>query len=129
MSYPITVDQGDATEIHIRAVVEDTSDEDKVIRVKAGITVDQTGFSKNHFEAIFVLKAQKSLEQYLGKLPDKILDVQPCEDLYGHMLFQGDLFQRIRAIRSMSETCCVFDSEKSIPEQPVNSLIGELRCR
>ena len=125
LSYPITIEQGNATEIHIRAVVEDTSDEDKVIRVKAGITVDQTGFSKNHFEAMFILQAQKSLEQYTGKLPKKCLDIQPGEDLYGHMLFQGKMFQRISAIRSMHETYCVFDSEKAIPEQSLNSSIGE----
>ena len=125
LSYPITIEQDNATEIHIRAVVEDTYDEDKVIRVKAGITVDQTGFSKNHFEAMFILQAQKSLEQYTGKLPKKCLDIQPGEDLYGHMLFQGKMFQRISAIRSMQETYCVFDSEKAMPEQSLNSSFGE----
>jgi enediyne polyketide synthase len=111
LSHPITVDQCNATEIHIRAVAEDMSDEDKVIVIKAGITVDQTGFSKNHFEAKFVLKAQKSIEPYTGKLPVKLLDIQPSEDLYGNMLFQGISFQRITAIRSMSDTQCIFDSE------------------
>jgi enediyne polyketide synthase len=125
LSYPISVEPDSATEIHIRAIVDDTPTKDKAIRVKAAITVDQTGFSKNHFEAMFVLQAQNSLEQYAGKLPEDFLDIQPGEDLYGHMLFQGSMFQRIKAIRSMHETYCVFDSEKALPDPSLNPSIGE----
>jgi acyl-CoA thioesterase FadM len=125
LSYPITIEQGNATEIHIRAVVEDTSDEDKVIRIKAGITVDQTGFSKNHFEAMFILQAQKSREQYTGKLPEKCLDIQPGEDLYGHMLFQGSTFQQITSVRSLHDKCCIFNSRMAMTDQHQDSSIGE----
>src|SRR6202142_1185812 len=125
LSYPITIEQGNATEIHIRAVVEDTFDEDKVIRVKAGITVYQTGFSKNHFEAMFILEAQKSLEQYTGKLPGKFLDIQPGEDLYGHMLFQGSTFQQIISVRSLHDKCCIFNSRMAMTDQHQDSSIGE----
>jgi enediyne polyketide synthase len=110
LTLPITVESDNPTEIHIRALVEDTDSAEGKIRVKAGITVDQTGFSKNHFEAIFVIN-QKSAEQYAGKLPDTRLDIVPGEDLYGHMLFQGSTFQRIKSIRSLDDRQCVFDSE------------------
>jgi enediyne polyketide synthase len=78
--------------------------------VRAGITVDQTQFSRNHFEATFFLGMQKNAEQYTGKLPDTFLDIRPEEDLYGQMLFQGRTFQRIKSVRSLHDTQCVFDS-------------------
>jgi len=121
LSYPITVEPGNATEIRIRALVEDASTGNNVIRIKAGITVDQTDFSKNHFEAIFVLDGNHELEQISYKVPETKLDIVPAEDLYGHMLFQGKLFQRIKSIYSMSEDRCAFQSEMKSGNAASNS--------
>jgi enediyne polyketide synthase len=110
LSLPITVEPDNETEIRIRALVEEANSADGTVRVKAGITVDQTGFMKNHFEATFIIN-QKNAEQYSGKLPEGSLDIIPGEDLYGHMLFQGSTFQRIKSVRSMDDRQCVFDSE------------------
>ncbi len=117
LSYPIAVEPEGATEIHIHALVDDTAAEGAEIRVEAGITVDQTGFSSNHFEAMFVLGVRKRAEASAVKIPETFLDINPEEDLYGHMLFQGRLFQRIRAIRTLHDTQCVFDSERQISER------------
>lgn len=111
LSYPITVEPDGATEIRIRASVEDASAEGGGVRVKAGIASENTGFSRDHFEAIFVLGAQKPMERYPGEVPGALLDIEPREDLYGHMLFQGKRFQRIKAVRSLDDTRCVFDAE------------------
>lgn len=126
LSYPITLDPDGSTEIHIRALIQDMPVNRGEIRVNAGITVDQTGFLKNHFEATFVLSVQKSVEKYSGKIPEIFLDIKPSEDLYGHMLFQGSLFQRIKAIRSLQDTQCIFDSTMEITAHGPNRSNGQL---
>lgn len=120
LSYPITVEQGSSTTIHIRAVVEDGAGGDQPIRVKAGITVDQTGFKKTHFGAIFVLHAKEGLSSFSGKVPQTHLDIIPEEDLYGHMLFQGSLFHRIKAVRLLSPTRCIFDASLTLAAKEPN---------
>ncbi len=128
LSFPITVEPDNATEIRIRALVEETDTDGKEIRVKAGIRVEQTGFSKNHFEATFVLNIQKSAEQYAGNIPETFLDIMPEEDIYGlrHMLIQGKLFQRIRAIRSLDDTQGIFDSVVESSGHGSNAYSGRL---
>ncbi len=114
LNYPIAVEPNSATEVRIQALVEDAPAERRGVRVKAGITVDQTGFSKNHFEATFVFGGEASLEQYPAKIPDTFLDIKPGEDLYGHMLFQGPMYQRITAVQSLKDTTCVIASAMEI---------------
>jgi len=126
LNYPITVDPDESTEIHIRALIQDKPDNRGEIRVNAGITVAQTGFLKNHFEAAFVFHVPKSVEKYYGNIPENILDIKPLEDLYGHMLFQGSLFQRIKAIRSLNDKQCIFDSEMEITSQNSETSDGKL---
>jgi malonyl CoA-acyl carrier protein transacylase/acyl-CoA thioesterase FadM len=111
LSRPITVAPDGSTEIRIRALVEDAPTEGEGFRVKAGITVEDAAFSGNHFEATFVLAEGKDLARYAGELPDTLLDIKPREDLYGHLLFQGERFQRVKAIRSLNDARCVFDAE------------------
>ena len=112
LNLPITVEPGNTTEIRIHALVEETADTNGIIRVKAGITAEQTQFRSYHFEAAFVLGLQKSAEQYKGALPDGLLDI-PREDLYGHVLFQGSSFQRIESVHSLDDKKCVFNSRLS----------------
>ncbi len=126
LSYPITVEPDAATEIRIRALIEDSAAEAEGIRVKAGITVDQTGFSKHHFEATFVFHTQKSVDHYAGTIPETFLDIKPEEDLYRRMLFQGGMFQRIKAIRSLRDTQCAFDSEMEINAHVLDTSSGQL---
>ncbi len=124
LSRPITVEPDGSTEIRIRALVEDALAEGEGVRVKAGITVENEMFSGNHFEAIFVLRGGKDMVRYSGELPGTLLDIKPREDLYGHMLFQGERFQRIEAVRSLSDTRCVFDTETRIGSRD-STLHGE----
>src|SRR3990172_6646783 len=126
LSYPITLDPDGSTEIHIRALIQDMPANRGEIRVNAGITVDQTGFLKNHFEATFVLHVQKSVEKYSREIPEIFLDIKPSEDLYEHMLFQGSLFQRIKAIRSLHDKQCIFDSEMEITAHGTATSDGKL---
>ncbi len=126
LNYPITLDPDGSTEIHIHALIEDVPAGRGEVRVNADITVDQTGFLKKHFEATFVLHVPKSLEGYSGNIPENILDIKPLEDLYGHMLFQGTLFQRIKAIRSLNVKQCIFDSEMEITSKSIAASDGKL---
>lgn len=117
LSYPITVDPGGQTEIRIRALVLEPGRAGEPMKVKAAITVDQTAFSKNHFEATFVLNGvDTGARPYAAGIPDDGLDIEPREDLYGHMLFQGPSFQRIERIMSMTEGRCVFEAATRPPD-------------
>ncbi|MEJ2324592.1 MAG: SDR family NAD(P)-dependent oxidoreductase [Nitrospirota bacterium] len=111
LSRPITVERDGSTAILIRALVEDEPAAGAGVRVKAGITVEDEAFSGNHFEATFVLARGKDMARYSVELPGTLLDIKPQEDLYGNLLFQGKRFQRIKSIRSLNDTRCVFDTE------------------
>lgn len=125
LNFPIAVEPNSSTEVRIRALVEDDPAERHGVRVKAGITVDQTGFSKNHFEATFVLGKEVSVGQYAAAIPDTFLDIKPGEDLYGHMLFQGPMYQRITAVQSLKDTQCIIDSAMEITGNGSSGPTGE----
>ncbi len=112
LTYPITVSPDDSTEIRIRALVEERPEDKESFKVKAHITVDQTGFKKKHFAATFVLNTSPVISEYTEKIPKTPLDIVPAEDLYGGILFQGPMFQRIKSIQSIEESTCIFSSQK-----------------
>jgi len=121
LSYPITVEPGGETEIHIKALVLESETPGEQQRVKASITVDQTGFGKNHFEATFVLAADRAPESHTIETPGAGLGIDPEEDLYGHMLFQGPSFHRISRVLSMTDNRCVFESSIQAPDSELDA--------
>jgi len=124
LSRPIVVDRGGATEIRIRALVEEPRGAEEETRVTVGIGVDQTRFSSNHFEATFIFGKQRETATYDGELPQTALEIIPEEDLYGGILFQGKVFQRIRAIRSLNSARCIFESERNPGYDPFSGFLG-----
>ncbi len=128
LSYPITVSPDDLTEIHIYALVNELAGKDEAIRVKVGITVDQTGFKKNHFEATFVLDTLAPREIYEEAFPETVLDILPQEDLYGHMLFQGEMFQQIQSVRLLEEDRCSFDSAEQSQTEATDTIMPKFYC-
>jgi enediyne polyketide synthase len=113
---PIVVKPNGDSEIEIRAEVvkEDKELEknsaEKVTRVKVGITTEQTDFTVDHFSAEFVLGGKAVPEKQELELPQKALDISPKEDLYGWLLFQGPLFQRMGAIYDLNSKEALFTS-------------------
>ncbi|MDA8242428.1 MAG: SDR family NAD(P)-dependent oxidoreductase [Nitrospiraceae bacterium] len=116
LSYPITVEPDGQTEIRIRALVEEPDKEGGPTKVKAAVTSDQTGFSRDCFEATFVLNGEQTPDPYTAGIPEEKLDIDPGQDLYGHMLFQGPSFQRIKHIISMTDDQCIFEALTQPPD-------------
>jgi enediyne polyketide synthase len=116
LSHPITVEPNGQTEIRIRALVQEPDQAGAPTKVKAVITSEQTGFTKDCFEATFVLNGEQTPDLYTAEMPKGKLDIDPGEDLYGHMLFQGPSFQRIKHIISMADNQCIFEASTQPPD-------------
>ncbi|GCL51473.1 beta ketoacyl-acyl carrier protein synthase [Microcystis aeruginosa NIES-3804] len=105
---PIVVNPETGVEIQIEAeIAEATSNGER--RVKVGIYTEQTGFSLAHFSANLILGELTSASQEKPELGEP-LPIAPKTDLYGDLLFQGERFQRLGEIYSLSEKQSVFRS-------------------
>lgn len=97
LSRPITVgNQGVDIEIYAEAL--ETAEADGSRRVRAGIRTALTGFKNDHFAAEFVLRASEP--RAVSGVPtfSERLAIEPMQQLYGSILFQGPMFQRIEDI-------------------------------
>lgn len=89
---PIALDPKKGVQIQIYAeVLEDGN-------VKTEIRSEQTGFTKAHFAATFVIQAEEKVPQYLESFPDEPLDIDPKRELYGPLMFQGESYHRIENV-------------------------------
>ncbi|MEI2583443.1 SDR family NAD(P)-dependent oxidoreductase [Scytonema sp. PRP1] len=108
---PIVVDPTKGVDIEIHAeVIEDWSFGAKQ-RVRAGIRTEQTGFAIDHFSATFVLNIDSDVPRATVELPETPLDIQPQQDLYSWLLFQGPRFQRLQQVYTLNANQCVFSTE------------------
>ncbi len=108
---PIVVDPVEGVDIEIHAeVIEDWSAGAEQ-RVRAGIKTEQTGFAIDHFSATFVLNINSDVPKATVDLPETTLDIQPQQDLYSWLLFQGSRFQRLQEIYTLNAKECVFSTE------------------
>lgn len=131
LSRPITVGVH-GTDIEIYAEMAEGIEPDAHgggVLIKAGIRTAATGYRYDHFCAEFVLGDIK--DETIDKIPnfERDLGIKPQEQLYGSVLFQGPLFQRIRAIHHLesdNETagCLVFKSEVS-PSVSAKNILGD----
>jgi enediyne polyketide synthase len=128
LARPITVgSQGTDIEIYAEELEEQA--EGGVIVIKAGIRTAATGYRYDHFSAEFVL--QDLSPEVAEKIPEfgGDLGIRPLEKLYGSILFQGPLFQRIQSIHHLesdNETagCLVFRSSSS-EDSTASYLLGD----
>jgi acyl-CoA thioesterase FadM len=111
---PIVVDPQNGVQIEIRAeALEATATGERPVRV--GIRTEQTGFAADHFAATLILGAAAEGER-TALVPDREpLDLDPRTDLYGGLLFQGPLFQRMGRIYELDGDHTVFESECRAP--------------
>jgi enediyne polyketide synthase len=112
---PVTVVKDGGCTIEIRALVMERQPEMAETKVRVGIACDQTGFMTDHFAATFVLGREPGQEKAKIELPETSLDIDPRHDLYGNLLFQGPLFQRISNIYSLDSKTCTFKTELNPP--------------
>jgi hypothetical protein len=124
---PIVVDPEHGLEIEIYALAEEsTRSGEQTIRV--GIRTEQTGFASDHFSATFVLGTRREGEiaaLALESLKRPALKLDPNTQLYGSILFQGPLFQRIGSVYELDEHHVVFESSRVEPPVPYPEIFGE----
>lgn len=108
----ILVDPEKGTTIEVRAgVIERLSKEDPR-RVKTEIRTENSGFAKAHFSATFVLDVEAEAPIERVEVPETPLDIQPQVDLYGPLLFQGPIFQRLQQFYSITGDRCIFSARQ-----------------
>lgn len=112
---PIVVDPENGIDIEIRAEVVERESVNDLRKVRAEIRTERTGFAIAHFAATFVFDQQNEAPKEQIKLPQAPLNIDPQQDLYGWLLFQGTRFQRIKQVYSLSSKKFVFRTQRGVP--------------
>ncbi|MEC4984611.1 MAG: SDR family NAD(P)-dependent oxidoreductase [Oscillatoria sp. PMC 1068.18] len=123
----ITVESSQGTLIELRAQAIERQSKDEPRQVKASIRSELTGFTKDHFSATFILRPQAEVP--VEEIPESELplDIQPENDLYGGILFQGAMFQRLEKFYSITPEHCIFSARQEQPTHPSDEewLLGD----
>ncbi len=110
---PIIVPSDGGTVIQITAEVVERNSFSDPVSVMVGIRTQQTGYKRDHFSATFVLESQKSeLSLYNIFLPESATNIDPHSEIYGGLLFQGPLFQRLDCIWEMNTSGSIINIER-----------------
>ncbi len=97
---PIVVPVDGHTTIRIAALVTDDGDVETVIRSS------DTNFQADHFRA--TLRYSQSLAETVSSVSQpELLPLDPAQDLYGSVLFQGGRFQRLLGYQQLAAKGCV----------------------
>ncbi|MBW2686414.1 MAG: SDR family NAD(P)-dependent oxidoreductase [Deltaproteobacteria bacterium] len=108
---PVHPDRGLEIEVYARVLENDSG----AVTVKTGIRCEQSGFSVDHFAGTFSLVAKVAPHEHAGVLSPRTkvsLPLDPQQELYGPILFQGARFQRIRQLQILNSAECLFESEE-----------------
>lgn len=109
---PIVVNRERPQRIEIRALVLERVGPSDPVAVETTIHAEQTGMEPAHFSARFILGMRPEAVSGDMALPHRpLLAIVPKIDLYGGVLFQGPLFQRIGGVESLDENHVVFVTE------------------
>ncbi|HFD79950.1 MAG TPA: SDR family NAD(P)-dependent oxidoreductase, partial [Gammaproteobacteria bacterium] len=107
---PVVVGEGNGTAIRLNAFAMER-DERGVQRVRVGLRAEQTGFGQDHFSAT-VLFGRPEAGPVRPAVPrEHRLALDPQADLYGKVLFQGPLFQRLESVYALGDDHVVFGGE------------------
>jgi len=120
---PVVVSPEKGTQIQIRAQVFE-KDQQGEIKVQVGISSEQSNFSADCFSAVLVVGKRAKAGKSLVK-PGKALDINPKIDLYGDLLFQGELFQRLEKIYSLSRDLSILSVKTRPSAKLTNEGFGE----
>ncbi|BAZ44876.1 beta ketoacyl-acyl carrier protein synthase [Chondrocystis sp. NIES-4102] len=117
---PVVVNPQTGTKIQIHAEVLEL-DAAGEIKVKVGISSQQSNYTADCFSAeLIVGKRSQQTQRSLVEI-GSALDIQPQQDLYGGLLFQGELFQRLEKIYSLSRELSIL----SVTTRPATELTNE----
>jgi enediyne polyketide synthase len=108
---PIVVSPDRGVDIEVHAKVLERESETEPRQVHAMIRTEKTGFRIDHFSATFVLDFELQVVKKELDLPNAALDIEPSEDLYTWLLFQGPRFQRLKQVYSLDSNQLTFGTE------------------
>jgi enediyne polyketide synthase len=98
---PITVPEEGSRVVRLAAVARGSV-------VTVAIRSDETEFQVDHVRAVCAFGEEAMAPVASGAVaPSSRLLLDPPVDLYGHLLFQGRRFQRLRGYRRLGATTCV----------------------
>jgi enediyne polyketide synthase len=121
LNKPIVVDAKQGLNIQIKALVK------KGGSITVSISTEESNFTVDHFKSEFNLDKVELVNLPIFKLSDQPLKLIPKKDLYGSLLFQGPLFQKMENIYHLSGEKIIYrviDDSKLIPFS--NSLTQDL---
>lgn len=116
LTRPIVVDPAHGAHIELRALVAEHTGRGSPMRVHVEIGTEQTGFTRAHFAADFVLDHPMNRDADLI-VAGKPVDLDPSVDLYGRILFQGSRFQRISRVFHLDADGCVFEVQSKTQQE------------
>ena len=103
--------------------------------VRAVIRSGETGFQADHFRATLRYGVPLPDRAAGAQAPGARLPIEPAEELYGPVLFQGARFQRVLGYRELAATHCVAEISTRAAESwfavflPGNRLTGDPGAR
>ncbi|UXI69474.1 SDR family NAD(P)-dependent oxidoreductase [Tahibacter amnicola] len=101
---PIVVNGGAGERIELHALVLDRTDDAQPLKVRVGIRTEQTGFKRDHFAGTVVFAPPShdaGIPSLASRSAEPVPMLDPMIDLYGGLLFQGAVFQRIEQVFEM----------------------------
>lgn len=116
LSRPLVVNPESGLVIETRAVMEEQSDLNSGTLVRVSIRSEQTGFTPNHFSAVFRLAVQAPFIAPRLVAPKSPISLDPQQHLYGSILFQGPRFHRIDEVVELDDSQCSFFT-KMVPSE------------
>ncbi|MFW7378809.1 MAG: SDR family NAD(P)-dependent oxidoreductase [Oligoflexus sp.] len=129
LAKPITVGkQGTVISIWTEVLERQTSDEP--LTVRAGIRCEKSGFKVDHFSAVFKFSEMSSEDFISFDRSLRPLGVDPTQDLYGKILFQGPKFQQLKEIFQLesddeNEGMTIFHSNYSSDAEEGHLVLGD----
>ncbi len=103
---PVVVRDGEVHKIRVAALVRFPGCVEIVLRSS------ETGFQVDHFRALCRIPSD-ALDHASRAVDSRTIDLDPCQDLYGKVLFHRGRFQRLRGYRTLKATEC---SAEIIPD-------------
>ncbi len=114
-AHPITVAKGSTAQLRLAALTRPDGATEVVLRSAA------TGFAVDHFRAIFEPVADPATQDgadddvndlcAVAMAESQLLPLEPQRDLYGPVLFQQGMFQRLRGYRWLRARACLAEVE------------------
>ncbi|MFT5836466.1 MAG: enediyne polyketide synthase, partial [Sulfurimonas sp.] len=103
LDLPIIVNPVSGIDIYIKASVIERETIEDVQIVEVLISTEKDNFTNPAFSAKIILSSEKISEDKSFVEPTNDTGIEPLNELYGHQLFQGNMFRRINKVFMMND--------------------------